>query len=103
MRIALLGLVASHACCTWLGWELRDRNADLAAMRLQAAQETGRADTALVARRRNCPICRLPTTTRCCATTLPWRASTTNWPTRCAPCCAASAASTASPSMVQHR
>ncbi|MNC48399.1 hypothetical protein D3C75_975110 [compost metagenome] len=49
----LLGLVASHACCAWLGWEIRDRNADLAAMRLQAAQETGRADTALVARQQD--------------------------------------------------
>lgn len=53
LRIVLLGLVASHACCAWLGWEMRDRNADLAAMRVQAAQETGRADTALVARQQD--------------------------------------------------
>ncbi|SES69955.1 hypothetical protein SAMN05720615_101159 [Stenotrophomonas indicatrix] len=53
MRIALLGLVASHACCAWLGWELRDRSADLAAVRVQAAQETGRADTALAARQQD--------------------------------------------------
>ncbi|TPD61162.1 hypothetical protein FJP69_18915 [Stenotrophomonas maltophilia] len=53
LHIALLGLVASHACCAWLGWELRDRSADLAAVRVQAAQETGRADTALVARQQD--------------------------------------------------
>ncbi|OUL14341.1 hypothetical protein B0X78_07910 [bacterium AM6] len=53
LRIALLGLVASHACCAWLGWELRDRSADLAAVRVQAAQETGRADTTLAARQQD--------------------------------------------------
>lgn len=53
LPIALLGLAASHACCTWLGWELRDRSADLAAMRVQATQETGRADAALAARRQD--------------------------------------------------
>ncbi|MGE8234981.1 MAG: hypothetical protein ACN6PQ_01740 [Stenotrophomonas indicatrix] len=53
LRIALLGLVASHACCTWLGWELRDRSADLAAIRVQATQETGRADTAIAARQQD--------------------------------------------------
>jgi len=53
LRIALLGLAASHACCTWLGWELRDRSADLAAIRVQATQETSRADTALVARQQD--------------------------------------------------
>lgn len=53
LRIALLGLVASHACCAWLGWELRDRSADLTAASAQVAQQTRRADTALVARQQD--------------------------------------------------
>lgn len=53
LRIVLLGLVASHACCAWLGWELRDRNADLAAASVQIEQLTRRADTTLVARQQD--------------------------------------------------
>ncbi|MCX2893049.1 hypothetical protein ORG27_05605 [Stenotrophomonas lactitubi] len=53
LRIALLGLVASHVGCAWLGWELRDRSADLAAASAQVAQQTRRADTALVARQQD--------------------------------------------------
>ncbi|CAH0139955.1 hypothetical protein [Stenotrophomonas lactitubi] len=53
LRIALLGLVASHACCAWLGWELRDRSADLAAASVQVGQLTKRADTTLVARQQD--------------------------------------------------
>ncbi|WP_340571425.1 hypothetical protein [Stenotrophomonas sp. G106K1] len=53
LRIVLLGLVASHVCCTWLGWELRDRSADLTAASAQVAQQTTRADTALVARQQD--------------------------------------------------
>lgn len=53
LRIALLGLVASHACCAWLGWEMRDRSADLTAVSAQVAQQTRRADTALVARQQD--------------------------------------------------
>jgi hypothetical protein len=53
LRIALLGLVASHACCAWLGWELRDRSADLAAANVQVEQLNKRADTTLVARQQD--------------------------------------------------
>ncbi|WP_447944716.1 hypothetical protein [Stenotrophomonas indicatrix] len=53
LRIALLGLVASHACCAWLGWELRDRSADLAAASVQVEQLNKRADSTLVARQQD--------------------------------------------------
>ena len=53
LRIALLGLVASHVGCAWLAWELRDRSADLTAASAQVAQQTRRADTALVARQQD--------------------------------------------------
>lgn len=50
LRIVLLGLLASHACCAWLGWEFRDRSADLAAASVQVTQQTARADAAHAAR-----------------------------------------------------
>lgn len=53
LRIALLGVVASHACCAWLGWELRDRSADLAAASVQVKQLNKRADSTLVARQQD--------------------------------------------------
>lgn len=49
LRLLPALLLASHAGCAWLGWELRDRSADLAAARAQATQQATRAEAAQAA------------------------------------------------------
>lgn len=53
LRIGLLVLVGTHACCAWLGWTFRDRSADLAVANVQTAQQTFRADAAHAAHQQN--------------------------------------------------
>lgn len=46
LGIGLLILAGSHASCAWLGWTLRDRNADLAVATTRATQLAARAEAA---------------------------------------------------------
>ncbi|HEL4111289.1 TPA: hypothetical protein UM343_001421 [Stenotrophomonas maltophilia] len=46
LGIGLLVLAGSHASCAWLGWTLRDRNADLAVATNRAAQQEARTEAA---------------------------------------------------------
>ncbi|MBA0285164.1 hypothetical protein [Stenotrophomonas maltophilia] len=46
LGIGLLVLAGSHASCAWLGWTLRDRNADLAVATTRATQLAARTEAA---------------------------------------------------------
>jgi len=50
LGIGLLILAGSHASFAWLGWTLRDRNADLAVATTRATQLAARAEAAQRAR-----------------------------------------------------
>ncbi|MEX5405838.1 hypothetical protein VPH47_16455 [Stenotrophomonas sp. WED208] len=46
LGIGLLVLAGSHASCAWLGWTLRDRNADLAVATTRTTQLAARTEAA---------------------------------------------------------